>query len=79
MRNQQLEGFKGRTSIFGFCLVFFTFCLLLFVLNGLRSLRCRPTLLLCSLSSQVLKILHKLKDLDITLDILAVSLLQIIS
>lgn len=33
-------------------------------------------LLMCLLSFQVLKILQKLKDLDITLDILAVSLLE---
>lgn len=33
---------------------------------------------MCLLSFQVLKTLQKLKDLDITLDILAVSLLNVI-
>lgn len=33
---------------------------------------------MCALSSQVLKTLHKLKDMDITVDILSVSLLQIV-
>lgn len=37
----------------------------------------KPILFICLLSFQVLKILQKLKDLDITLDILAVSLLQV--
>lgn len=45
-----------------------------------RALECvlEAALFMCALSSQVLKTLHKLKDMDITVDILSVSLLQIL-
>lgn len=61
------------------CLIFYTFlcdfvnvpkCDLKFVFE--------VTLFMLALSSQVLKTLHKLKDMDITVDILSVSHLQIL-